>query len=224
MAAAEQPKTPDAPKRVRRRSADRRQELLGVAARLFASRGYYSVTVDDIGEALGLTGPALYKHFASKEALLVAVFDAVIAQQTERMHEVLAGASTPAEALPAIVRLHLDFAIEQRENMSVWRQEFHNLPEEDGWRLRRAQRLYVEEWVHVVHALEPGLSDAEVRAVVHGILGMLQSPSEFLSGLPTETLASLLSGMALAALKGAKPGEKPNEQKPAGRRKAAQTA
>jgi AcrR family transcriptional regulator len=196
-------KQPEVVKRVRRPTAARRQELLEVAASLFASRGYYSVTVDDIGEALGITGPAIYKHFPSKEALLVGVFDGVIAHQTERMQVVMSEASTSAEALPAMIRLHLDFAINQRENLSVWRQEFHNLPEDDRWRLRRAQRLYVEEWVHVVGAMHPGLSDAEIRAVVHGVLSMLQSPSEFVSGLPTDTLVNLLSSMALAALRGA---------------------
>ena len=70
--------SPERPVRTRLRSSVRRKELIAVAANLFASRGYYAVTVDDIGDAVGLTGPALYRHFASKEALLVAVFDEVI--------------------------------------------------------------------------------------------------------------------------------------------------
>lgn len=186
--------------RTRLRSSARRKELISVAANLFASRGYYAVTVDDIGDAVGLTGPALYRHFSSKEALLVAVFDQVVEQLTNRLHELLSQTPDPATALRAIVRLHVEFAIEQRENVAVWRQEFQNLPETDRWRLRRAQRLYVEEWVHLVHELRPEFSDTEVRAAVHAAIGLLQSPSDFQSGLPAEGVTSLLMSMALAAL------------------------
>jgi hypothetical protein len=98
------------------------------------------------------------------------------------------------------VRHHVEFAIEQRQNVAVWRQEFQNLPEADRWRLRRAQRLYVEEWVHLVHELRPEFSDTEVRAAVHAAIGLLQSPSDFQSGLGTEAAINLLMSMALAAL------------------------
>jgi AcrR family transcriptional regulator len=192
--------TPERPVRTRLRSSARRKELISVAGNLFASRGYYAVTVDDIGDAVGLTGPALYRHFASKEALLVAVFDQVIEQLTTRLRDLLSEASDPATALQAVVRLHVEFAIEQRENVAVWRQEFQNLPEPDRWRLRRAQRLYVEEWVHLVHELRPEFSDTEVRAAVHAAIGLLQSPSDFQSGLHEEAAVNLLMSMALAAL------------------------
>lgn len=192
--------TPQRPTRTRLRSSARRKELISVAGNLFASRGYYAVTVDDIGDAVGLTGPAIYRHFSSKEALLVAVFDQVIEQLTTRLRELLADAPDPAAALLAIVRLHVEFAIEQRQNVAVWRQEFQNLPEPDRWRLRRAQRLYVEEWVHLVHELRPEFTDTEVRSAVHAAIGLLQSPSDFQSGLPAEAAVNLLMSMALAAL------------------------
>lgn len=180
----------------------RRQELIAAAARLFGSRGYYTVTVDDIGEAVGLSGPALYRHFPKKEALLVAVFDQVVEHWTDRIRDVVARAGDPAAALDAVVRLHVQFAVEQRQNLRVWRQEFHHLPEADSRRLRRAQRLYVEEWVHVVTELRPECSDTEVRTLVHAVIGMLQSPSEFASGLPEERITNLLVSMAFAAVFG----------------------
>src|SRR4051812_42120291 len=124
---AERPKKEAAkrPTQTRRRTSVRRQELITAAARLFAARGYYAVTVDDIGEALGLSGPALYRHFPSKEALLVAVFDQVIAKQSDQLGAVLAEAADPPAQLEAMVRLHVQFAVEHRETFAVWRQEFH---------------------------------------------------------------------------------------------------
>src|SRR6266851_8784657 len=87
------------PTQTRRRTSVRRQELITAAARLFAARGYYAVTVDDIGDALGLSGPALYRHFPSKEALLVAVFDQVIEQQSDQLRAVLSEVADPFAAL-----------------------------------------------------------------------------------------------------------------------------
>src|SRR3982751_3946761 len=60
----------DAAGQPRRRS--RRDEILEIAVGLFAARGYHGVSMDDIGAAAGVTGPALYHHFAGKEAMLAA--------------------------------------------------------------------------------------------------------------------------------------------------------
>src|SRR3954463_791978 len=72
-AEAEQVTTPTVPRR--RRS--RRDEILAIAVGLFATRGYHGVSMDDIGAAAGVTGPALYHHFAGKEARLAAALTPV---------------------------------------------------------------------------------------------------------------------------------------------------
>lgn len=51
--------------------AERRRQLLDAGARLIADRGFLGVRLDDLGAAVGISGPAVYRHFASKEALLV---------------------------------------------------------------------------------------------------------------------------------------------------------
>src|SRR6185503_18500058 len=48
----------------------RREQILRAAAQLFAERGARAVGVDDVGAAVGVTGPAIYRHFASKDAML----------------------------------------------------------------------------------------------------------------------------------------------------------
>ena len=51
-------------------TADRRAQIRTVAARLFATSGFHGVTIEDIGAACGISGPAVYRHFPSKDALL----------------------------------------------------------------------------------------------------------------------------------------------------------
>ncbi|MGH3950933.1 MAG: helix-turn-helix domain-containing protein, partial [Pseudonocardiaceae bacterium] len=48
----------------------RREQILAAAAELFAQHGFHGVGIDDIGAAVGISGPALYRHFRSKDAML----------------------------------------------------------------------------------------------------------------------------------------------------------
>ena len=54
-----------------RAKSDRRDQLIAAAERLVAERGFLAVRLEDIGAAAGVSGPAIYRHFPNKEALLV---------------------------------------------------------------------------------------------------------------------------------------------------------
>src|SRR5437588_9697426 len=129
-----------------------------------------------------------------------AVFDRILERQLEEITTIANGAEGPADALAQMVQHHLGFAFDDRQHLTTWRDEFRALPAEDAWRLRRVQRLYVEEWVQIVGEIRPDLSDGEARAAVHATLALLHSPSEYKSGLPPEALTPLLASMALGAV------------------------
>src|SRR5258705_13326257 len=94
----------------RRRS--RRDEILEIAVGLFATRGYHGVSMDDIGAAAGGTGPALYHHFAGKEAMLVAalnpVSEGLLTGSQARVAELADG---PGRALESLVEFPGGFAL-----------------------------------------------------------------------------------------------------------------
>src|SRR5262247_1227688 len=93
------------PRPARRRS--RRDEILEIAVGLFASRGYHGVSMDDIGAAAGVTGPALYHHFAGKEAMLAAALIPVSESLLAGGRARVAGhGATPPDALAALVDFH----------------------------------------------------------------------------------------------------------------------
>ncbi|WP_295829683.1 TetR/AcrR family transcriptional regulator [uncultured Microbacterium sp.] len=85
-----------------RAKADRRAALLAAAARLFAERGFDGVTLGDIGEAAGVSGPAVYRHVAGKQALLGAILVDVSERLLEGGRRVAhsSPASTTAEIAP----------------------------------------------------------------------------------------------------------------------------
>src|ERR1700738_3172330 len=109
----------------------RQKQFIAVAARLFSERGYHSVGINEISAELGLSGPAIYRHYPSKKALLVAVLDEAITSHLEEMRDIVSSGSTPRETLDAIVDHHIKFAYSETENIVTWRTEFRSLPEAD---------------------------------------------------------------------------------------------
>src|SRR5918998_3106628 len=82
------------------------------AARLFAERGSRAVGVDDVGAAVGVTGPAIYRHFASKDAMLAEMLLRISERLLEGGSAVVAGAGDDVAAqLRALIAFQADFAL-----------------------------------------------------------------------------------------------------------------
>lgn len=178
----------------------RQRELLQAAADLFARHGYHAVGINDISGALGLTGPAFYRHFPSKEAVLVAVLEDAVISHLEDVEELQRTIDDPLEALTAIVDNHVAFVHEHSSDIVTWRTEVRSLAEADRHRLRVLMRLYTEEWVRALAALRPDVDIESVRTMCQGAISLIQSATEFSSKLPRETAAPLLATMAVHAL------------------------
>jgi AcrR family transcriptional regulator len=184
----------------RRRDPERRQRILAAAAGLVAERGYHEVAMSDIGAAAGIVGSGIYRHFDGKSAVLVALFDRVIDDLTRGSAEILARDLDPASTLIQLIEAHVRIVLVDRTLMRVYHSEIASLPVDDSHRLRRKQRLYVEEWVHVLELLRPEADDAALRALVHAAIGAVQSTLFYFSGLPGERLAALMAAAAHATL------------------------
>ena len=185
----------------RRRS--RREEILEIAVGLFATRGYHGVSMDDIGAAAGVTGPALYHHFAGKEAMLAAalipVSEQLLAGGKARITE---ASDDPAAALAALVDFHVEFALANPAVIALHLHELDRLPEDPRRQIRRLQRLYVEEWVNTLTALRGELDAGEARVLAHAAFGLMNS-TPFLGGeVDRIRRAELLRAATLSALQG----------------------
>ncbi|HWG60459.1 MAG TPA: TetR/AcrR family transcriptional regulator [Streptosporangiaceae bacterium] len=183
-----------------RRDPARKERILSAAADLVARNGYHAVSMADIGATAGVTGSAIYRHFSSKSALLTALFDRVIDGLLHDERQIIADVKELPAALLHLVQGQVEFVIADRELAQVYHNEINNLPADDRRRLRRKQRLYLEEWVHLVDELHPGLTDTDARVMVHAAIGAIQSALFHASGLPDARLRELLTGAAVAVL------------------------
>lgn len=85
-----------APRR-RMRAADRREQLLQVAAKLLSDPATSSASMDDIAAAAGVTKPVLYRHFPSKRALVQEVLGDGIERLRKALSSAVADARSPRE-------------------------------------------------------------------------------------------------------------------------------
>jgi len=183
---------------------NRREQILREAARLFAERGFHGVGVDEIGAAVGISGPGLYRHFPGKDAMLAELLVGISGRLLAAGKMRVAETEDPAEALDALIRGHIDFAIDDRPLITLHDRELDRLRDSDRKLVRQLQRQYVEEWVAVVHRVHSSATELEVRAAVHAVFGLLNSTPHLgaQSGrLPDRTaMAALLHRLALSAL------------------------
>lgn len=178
----------------------RRTEILRAAAALFASRGFHGVSIDDLGRAVGTSGPALYRHFPGKESLLAAMLLDVSERLATGGRERAAAAAGPRDALDSLLRGHIAFALDEPALITVHDRELGNVAEPERHRIRRLQRGYLEEWVRVLTELRPHRDPDLLRATVHATFGLLNSTPHSAGGLPEDRMAALLLDMGRAAL------------------------
>ena len=180
-------------------SAPRQQQILDTAAKLFAERGFHGVSVHDIGNACGISGPALYKHFASKNDILTQSLTAI----SERLlSEGLArrdAASTPGDALEALIGWHIDFALSNPALIVIQEREWGNLESAGRKEVRSLQLAYIDVWVETVRSLRGDLGPQEARACVQATFGMLNSTPHS-ARISAPAMRDRLARMARSAL------------------------
>jgi len=178
----------------------RREQIIEVAAALFAERGFHGASVYDLGAAMGTSGAALYKHFASKEALLgemlVGISERLRSEGQRRADA--AAVDGPDAVLASLIGWHVEFALTHPSLITVQLRDLASLAESDRHTVRRLQRRYVELWVGAIRAAV-GVDEAHARSAAHAVFGLINSTPHSARLNPRE-MAKLLQAMALGAL------------------------
>ena len=179
----------------------RQEEILEAAVRLFRLHGFHGAGIDQIGAEVGISGPAIYRHYPNKLALLIAASERAAEHLEAAAKHIVADAEDADEALHRLIDMHVRFALTDRELIAVYLEEERNIPTDERKRIRRLQRSYLEQWLGPLEELMPGSSPERLRAVLYAVYAILNSPTVFDSHLDGEELADLLAGMAMAAIR-----------------------
>ncbi|MCF2534050.1 TetR/AcrR family transcriptional regulator [Yinghuangia soli] len=191
---------PRPPRAVAALQPSRREQVLAEATRLFDERGFQSVAMADIGEAVGIVGSGVYRHFATKTDILIAATSRGGDRMLVAFDQAVSRASSPRNAVEAAFRSHVQLGVEQSHVIGVITNEREQLPERERTALRRFQREYLEMWVRLLDQAVPGRDPVETRMIVVAAQGMARYVVRWARPAPDQELVERVVAMGTALL------------------------
>ncbi len=190
--------TDSATERPGRRPSNRRELILEAAIELFHERGYPATGVDDIGRAVDVSGPAIYRHFDSKEEILLEAIRLAADEVHEASQTARASTDDPRSVLEGYVRAYAGVALERSALISVWSSEARHLSSTRRSPMTKRLRNWTGDWVEVLCEARPNLSRQRAGVLVAGAIGLITTTAT--AGLDTDRLVDRITTMAMATL------------------------
>ncbi|MFF2370916.1 TetR/AcrR family transcriptional regulator [Agromyces sp. NPDC058110] len=199
----------------RTRPKDRRQQIAMAAAEAFSERGYHQVSMGDVAAAVGISAPALYRHFPNKYALFVdaaerlanGLLEATDAFEASGVESDAAAAPSGAEPAPAdeaaaraafdaIVTAVVESTIDNRRTGGLYRWEGRYLEPDDRAKLRAAFSKLTARVGRPLSRLREAegraVDDSDLLLLASGVLSVVASITAHHTNLPRRQLADLL--------------------------------
>lgn len=154
---------------------DRKSSILAVAAEMFATCGYSGTGVDEIGQAIGISGPALYRHFSNKQAILDEIIMSALTTLLEQATAIVAEKRPPMEILESLVELRIEYAYgPHRYAFEISHARDTEVSNRVARKWATMNDLYKAEWVRVISLTRPSASTAELQVAwlaAHHLIG-----------------------------------------------------
>lgn len=191
-------------------AVERRRQLLDVALEVFAARGFYGTSMDELAETAGVTKPVLYKHFGSKRALYIQLLEDVGERLIDEITKVTAAASGPRQQVEAGFAAYFHFVA---ENEHAFRLLFGAAPRRGGsvdHDLTEAS-LRVEDAIAeaIAPMIDAPIVDEHRRVLAQGIVGIAEATGRYWIAegrkLDAEALARRIADLAWAGLRAVHP-------------------
>ncbi|MFE3955062.1 TetR/AcrR family transcriptional regulator [Nocardia sp. NPDC059091] len=177
----------------RRRPKNRKAQIVRVAARAFAERGYHPVGVDEIAAEVGISGPALYRHFTNKYALLVAAAEMGAQQLLDAAKAADHPELEPEPRLTALIRGIAEYTIDVRREGGLYRWERRYLERTDRDRIRVIYNELRATLAAAIAELYPDADTADIELRAAAVLSAIGSITAHRTALSTTRLVNLIT-------------------------------
>jgi len=151
----------------------RRERVLTAALALFRARGVSGTGMDEIGAAVGISGPAIYHYYPSKAELVLDAFERASERISIMTSDALLRATSAHDALSSLVQTYVDIAMANLDLIVVTSREGMQLPEGERQRFDRRAAEVRERFELVLDELHPDLTTAECRVLVRSVFPSL---------------------------------------------------
>jgi AcrR family transcriptional regulator len=180
------------------RPVRREQQILAAAENLFFERGFDATGVDAIAEQAGITGGAIYRHFAGKDEILAVLFDQAIDATLERLTPLT---DDPDRDLRNLIAAHVEFAISHPKLAGIWNREQRALADPYRRGYLRRERRYIERWRTCLTRRFPDRDLDEIATAMRAIHALMLSESTRPpEGRSTKNVEALLVDMTVRSL------------------------
>ena len=187
-------------------AAQRRTQILEVALRTFAARGFHDASMNDIALAAGVTKPVLYQHFASKRELYLSLIDEVAASMLTAVSKATADAADGRAQTEAGVIAYFEWVDGNREAFVVLFGSGARNDEEFATAVRNVERKVADA---IAPLIDAGIDAEHQRLLAYALVGMSESVSRqlVLSGDPfdPQLVGGRLASFAWAGLRNVRP-------------------
>jgi AcrR family transcriptional regulator len=177
----------------------RREQIVAAATTLFHDHGYHATGIDAIGEAAGITGPGVYRHFSGKDEILTTIFDRMWMRLRAGIE--MTDGLGDSDALVALIDHHVAYAVSCPAEMALLYRELPHLPAEYQERAGQNRARYERAWAARIVGAHPGLSDPVAEMMARSVFWLINAYA--LEGarrdVGPDEAGSVLRAMALAA-------------------------
>jgi AcrR family transcriptional regulator len=187
----------------RKRPKNRKGQLALVAAELFCERGYHGVGLGEIATAVGISGPAIYRHFPNKYAILVFA--------TRRLVEAALAATDepagpdPESRLDALLGALARLAVESRRAAGLYQWEWRYLTDEHRREFESDLGVLVQRVARSLTAVRTELAETDANALVRAALSVYGSLGTHRAAIAKGRAEQTLRRLAWAVLRGDPP-------------------
>ncbi|KAA9156324.1 TetR/AcrR family transcriptional regulator [Amycolatopsis acidicola] len=153
---------------------DRSGDIREAALELFTGKGFEATTMADIGAAVGMRGPSLYKHVDSKQDLLAGIMVATMKELLAGHDNAVAGTTDPVERLRRATEAHVRYHARHRLEAFVGNREIRSLVEPHRTEVLKLRAKYENRFRELVRAgVDAGVfTVGSVRLASYAILDL----------------------------------------------------
>lgn len=156
------------------RADEQRRRILEAAVVVFSRRGYRATSMNDVAAGVGLSKPTLYHYVATKQDLLVQIYEQVLDESLASARAIVAAAPTPLDAVRGLIVERVAYTCEHRDLLKICFEEESELPDELAEPILERRRAFEAVVLGAVeaHLAEAGLQvPIPPKVLVNTVLG-----------------------------------------------------